>query len=222
MDWLKEVLKDYVAEDKISEVIEKHNKELPKYFVPSGKYKTATEEIRDYKTKLEESSKKLEENSKKLEEVNKKIKNASENEDSQNAIVSKELEELKSQFESYKTDIIEKETNRQKLGFVEKGLTKAGINPDVLDLIANTFNLQEIKVDESGNIEGWEDRISSLKESKPSIFKTEEISSAGKPKDGTSANVTKEQFDNMDYNAKVDLFNNNKALYDTLSKQGDE
>lgn len=73
---------------------------------------------------------------------------------------------------------------------------------------------------QDGKLEGLETQINSLKESESYLFEdvtprdTGGVGNFGRSK---SQAITKEQFNNMSYADRMNLFNNNKELYDSLN-----
>ena len=107
---------------------------------------------------------------------------------------------------------------------INVGLLAAGVKPEDLDYV--TFKLKakgEIELDEQGNIKGWDDKVAGLKTQFPANF----ISAGGKKyeehklPDDDNRNVetiTREQFNKMGYNSRVELKKNNPEQYSQLMK----
>ena len=106
---------------------------------------------------------------------------------------------------------------------VEKalGLAKAK-NP--LAVKALLKDLDKAELDEDGTIKGLSEQIESLQKSESYLFEAKEQKSTfkgaepGQAKDPDFKGLTKEQFDKMSYKERLNLFNENKELYDSLSK----
>jgi len=104
------------------------------------------------------------------------------------------------------------------------GLLAAGVKPEDVDYV--TFKLKakgEIELDDQGNIKGWDDKVAGLKTQFPANF----VSAGGKKYeehklesgDGSSNEpITKEQFNKMGYNSRVELKRNNPEQYSQLMK----
>ena len=104
------------------------------------------------------------------------------------------------------------------------GLLSAGCKPEDIDYIM--FRLQaegELELDEHDNIKGWDDKVAGAKTKFPAHFtsasskKYEEHRLA----DGDNGNIepiTKEQFNKMGYNSRVELKKNNPEQYSQLMK----
>lgn len=107
---------------------------------------------------------------------------------------------------------------------INVGLLAAGVKPEDVDYV--TFKLKakgEIELDDQGNIKGWDDKVAGLKTQFPANF-----TSAGGKKyeehklesgDGASGEpITKEQFNKMGYNSRVELKRTNPEQYSQLMK----
>jgi hypothetical protein len=104
------------------------------------------------------------------------------------------------------------------------GLLAAGVKPEDVDYV--TFKLKakgKIELDDQGNIEGWDDKVAGLKTQFPANF----ASASGKKyeehklPDGStdvSEPITKEQFNKMGYNSRVELERSNPEQYSQLMK----
>ena len=106
---------------------------------------------------------------------------------------------------------------------VNVGLLAAGVKPEDVDYV--TFKLKakgELELDEQGKIKGWDDKIAGLKTQFPTNF----TSPGGKkyeehrlPDDnGGVDTITKEEFNKMGYNSRVEFKRNNPEQYSQLMK----
>ncbi len=177
MDWLKEILKDYVGDDKLDEVITKTNEVFPKHAIPKNKFNSVNDELKEYKTKTDELQKQISDlsNSDKSKELQ------------------AELEKVTNEFSTFKGNTEKRELNRNKKLAIEKGLKGANAVDDALDLLTNTFDLETITLSEKGEVVDLESKLSKLKEEKPSLFKVKETSSTKTPSDANN-----DDSDNMD------------------------
>ena len=140
---------------------------------------------------------------------------------------SKGNEGLQKQITDYQTKMeqLQAELQQTKIdSAINVGLLAAGVKPDDVDYV--TFNLKakgEIELDEQGNIKGWDDKVAGLKTQFPANF----VSAGGKKyeehklPDGDNGNtetITKEQFNKMGYNSRVELKKNNPEQYNQLMK----
>lgn len=101
---------------------------------------------------------------------------------------------------------------------IEKALSTS--NAHDIDVVKGLIKRDQL-VFKDGNILGLDDQINELKKSKGFLFKEEE--GASKPNFTTKAGgketkVTKEQFDNMNYFARLELKQNDEVLYNELTK----
>ena len=99
------------------------------------------------------------------------------------------------------------------------------LSSKALDVDYLTFKLKEkgeLALDENGKIKGWDDKIAALKTQFPTQFETANTKNYqefhipdGNPGDKV---VTKEEFNKMGYNSRVELKQNNPELYSQLMK----
>lgn len=136
-------------------------------------------------------------------------------------------EALQGQISEYQTKMeqLQAELQQTKLdSAINVGLLAAGVKPDDVDYV--TFKLKakgEIELDDQGNIKGWDDKVAALKTQFPANFasgggkKYEEHKLHDDPHDGSDT-ITKEQFNKMGYNSRVELKRNNPEQYTQLMK----
>ena len=99
------------------------------------------------------------------------------------------------------------------------------LSSKALDVDYLTFKLKEkgeLALDENGKIKNWDDKIAALKTQFPTQFETANNKNYqefhipdGDPGDKV---VTKEEFNKMGYNSRVELKQNNPELYSQLMK----
>lgn len=136
-------------------------------------------------------------------------------------------EDLQKQVTDYKARMEQLQAELQKTKIdsaINVGLLAAGVKPEDVDYV--TFKLQskgDIELDEQGNIKGWDDKVAALKTQFPANF----ASASGKKyeehklPDGDNSGVepiTKEQFNKMGYNSRVELKQKNPEQYSQLMK----
>jgi len=100
------------------------------------------------------------------------------------------------------------------------------LSAKALDVDYLTFKLKEkgeIALDENGKIKGWDDKLAGLKTQFPTQFESaggkkfeEHKLPEGEP--GGNATVTKEEFNKMGYNSRVELKQSNPELYSQMMK----
>jgi hypothetical protein len=136
-------------------------------------------------------------------------------------------EALQSQISEYQTKMeqLQAELQQTKIdSAINVGLLAAGVKPEDVDYV--TFKLKakgEIELDDQGNIKGWDDKVAGLKTQFPANF----VSAGGKKYEehklesgeGSSAEpITREQFNKMGYNSRVELKQKNPEQYSQLMK----
>ena len=136
-------------------------------------------------------------------------------------------EDLQKQVSDYqsKMEQLQAELQQTKIdSAINVGLLAAGVKPEDVDYV--TFKLKakgEIELDEQGNIKGWDDKVAGLKTQFPANF----ASTGGKkyeehklPDDnnGGADTITKEEFNKMGYNSRVELKRTNPEQYSQLMK----
>lgn len=106
---------------------------------------------------------------------------------------------------------------------IESALTGAKAKNN-LAVKALLKDLDKIEIAEDGTIKGLAEQIEALQKSDEYLFEAKETKKMKGAKLGEGADpdlnggLTKEQFNKMSYKEKVNLFNENKELYDSLSK----
>ncbi len=136
-------------------------------------------------------------------------------------------EDLQKQVSDYQTRMAQLEAENARIRIdsaINVGLLAAGVKPEDVDYV--TFKLKakgEIELDDQGNIKGWEDKVAGLKTQFPANF----VSAGGKKYEehklpngdgGNVETITKEQFNKMGYNSRVELKKNNPEQYSQLMK----
>ena len=99
------------------------------------------------------------------------------------------------------------------------------LSAKALDVDYLTFKLKEkgeLSLDENGKVKGMDDKIAALKTQFPTQFETaaqKNILENRLPETGAGDNVvTKEEFNKMGYNSRVELKKNNPELYSQMMK----
>ena len=135
-------------------------------------------------------------------------------------------EELKKQIAKLQADNQKAQEDLKKVKLdnaVANALREAG----AWDAKAVMPYLNVTEFDEDGTVKGLADQLKTLKESENHhfLFKTEKKSEPVNPvgatpsKGGKQTGMTKEQFNNMTYKQRVELFNNDRATYDQMTKE---
>lgn len=136
-------------------------------------------------------------------------------------------EDLQKQVSDYQTRMAQLEAENAQIRIdsaINVGLLAAGVKPEDVDYV--TFKLKakgEIELDDQGNIKGWDDKVAGLKTQFPANF----VSAGGKKYEehrlpdggnGDIETITKEQFNKMGYNSRVELKQKNPEQYSQLMK----
>ena len=136
-------------------------------------------------------------------------------------------EDLQKQVSDYQAKMQQLQTELQQTKLdsaINVGLLAAGVKPEDVDYV--TFKLKakgDIELDEQGNIKGWDDKVAGLKTQFPANFTTTGGKKYEEHKlpDGDNGNIetiTKEQFNKMGYNSRVELKQKNPEQYSQLMK----
>jgi len=153
MDWLKELLKKAgVEEGKIDSLVADINKELPKHFIPKGKYN----EVAEAKKKLETD---LQARDAQLEELKKAAGTSEE--------LKKQIETLQAENKKAKEEW-ETQIAKMKLDFaVERALTAAKAkNPKAVKAL---LDMSKVKLD-GEQLLGLDDQLKAIQQSDPYLF----------------------------------------------------
>lgn len=135
-------------------------------------------------------------------------------------------EELQQKVAAYETQIATLQTQLEETQIdadVHVELLAAGVKPDDIDYVMYKLKAKgKLERGEDGKIKGMDDKIAALKTQLPSQFTGEKKKNIlenklpeGDPGDKT---VTKEEFNKMGYNSKVELRQQNPELYSQLAK----
>lgn len=133
-------------------------------------------------------------------------------------------EELQGKIGAYESQIqqLEAELEAAKL---ESAIKVELLTAKALDVDYLTFKLKEkgeLALDESGKIKGWDDKLAGLKTQFPTQFEAavqKNILENKLPDTRESdRTITKEEFNKMGYNSRVDLKRNSPELYAQMMK----
>ena len=86
------------------------------------------------------------------------------------------------------------------------------------DLLESKFDKDKLVVNEDGTVSGIDEQLKAIKDTYKELFTP--VVSGKEPNKGSSSGltITKEQFSKMTYKEKVELYNTNKELYDSLTQ----
>ena len=134
-----------IEEEKVDEIIKAHSETVEALKEERDGYKDRAE-------KYDKAQKDLEAAQKTIEDLNK--------EDAYKV----KYEALKEDFDKFKADIETEKTNNSKSAAYKKLLKEIGIADKRIDAVARLADLNKIKIDKDGNIEGVDDLKKSLTE----------------------------------------------------------
>lgn len=160
---LKEVLGKYVEAEKLDGAVEELNQELPKQFIPKGRFNEVNEELKVIKTQLEESKKVMETLSQKassLEEYEKKLS---------------ELQKLNSEIEENAVKQVSAITKKTQL---KELLLLNNAHKDALELLVDKYN--DIVEVENGAIKSPEELLNKIKSERSGLFMETKVESQDK------------------------------------------
>lgn len=127
----------------------------------------------------------------------------------------------KEQFELGKTEGSKEIEVFKKQTALDKALQ--GYKAKDTSILSKMLDMEKVKFNDKFEIvEGLEDQITTLKESHDYLFENDKplpkfSGSINQP--GNNNQITKEVFNKMGYQDRLKLYNENKALYDTLKNQ---
>ena len=189
MEWIKEYLKGFVAEDKLDEAVESFKKEFPKHAVPKDEFNKAKKDLKDANEELTTTKTKM-------DELNEALK--SDDKDATIEDLKQKLTDTSKAFDDFKADTDNRETSRSKIDAYKKLLKDNGANPAAIDLLATAANLDDVVLDKSGNIVDGKDMVESIKKDRGALFNSENLNSNNDGSGGTGGTG-----DNSDGDRKV-------------------
>lgn len=135
-------------------------------------------------------------------------------------------EGLQQQVETYKTQVAQLQAQlveAQIDGEVQAKMLAAGVKPDDMDYVLFKLKAKgKLEMGEDGKVKDIDDKIAALKQQFPSNFASEskthilenKLPNGGDP----GSTVTKEEFNKMGYNSRVELRKENPELYNQMMK----
>ncbi len=126
----------------------------------------------------------------------------------------------KAKDEAYAAEIKKLKTDNA----VKSALVNAKAKNEVA-VMALLKDLDKAEFNDDGTIKGLDEQITAIKKSDAYLFETNEPKKTqvkgavlGEPTDPDTKGLTKEQFNKMSYKDKLNLYNENKDLYDSLKE----
>lgn len=205
----KEEFVELGMDEALAEKCAKASQDELKGFIPKRRFDEVNEEKKSLDKALQDRDKQLEQLNKStgdVDELMKQIKALQEDNKTATAEHKAEVKQLK----------INNAVDAALLGAKVKNTTAVK---------ALLKDLDKAELAEDGTIKGLDEQIKALQESDSYLFETKkdkaEVKGA-KPGEGEdnpdNSTITKEMFNDMSYKEKVNLYNTDKALYDTLAK----
>lgn len=149
MEWLKAILGDALTD----ELQQKINAELPKHFALKSDFNARGEEIKTLTAQVETA--------------NTSLKDLSAKADSSETLKA-DLAKITGDFDTYKADTAKREKQSVIKGKA-RDLVAKKFNPDAVDYIVNSMDLDAWTLNEAGEIVDGESKITKLAESKPGL-----------------------------------------------------
>lgn len=153
MNWLKDLLKEHVAEDKLDGVIEGFKKESPKYVMPKERFNEVNDELKLTKEQLA-SNKGL------VEELTTKANSLEEYET--------KLSEWKAKYDELEQTSQSKIANITKKTQLKEFLLENNAHKDALDLLIDKYS-EEVEID-NDSIKDADKLIEKIKEERGGLF----------------------------------------------------
>lgn len=161
MEGLKEVIAKYVDPEKVDAIVDEINKELPKHFIPKGRFNEVNDELKIVKTQNEEMKKSVDELSAKastIEEYQKQVA---------------DLNTKNTEIEANAKKQVAQITKRTQL---KELLLVNNVHKDAVDLLVDKYS-ESVQTDEKG-IVGSDDLLKTIKAEKSGLFITTQIDSS--------------------------------------------
>lgn len=156
MEWLKSILKEVDGAEGLAEAIQK---ELPKHFKPADVFNEVNNELKATKEQLAGTTKTL-------EDLTTKSQTADE--------YKAQLDKLNLEYQEFVKNADQRVLQVQKSHVLQNALLDAGADKSAVDLLAGTIDLNTIELVD-GKIKDWDNLLKPLKESRSSLFKTEDV-----------------------------------------------
>lgn len=152
-----------IEPEKIDEIIEAHS--------------TTVDGLKNERDGYKENAEKYESVSKELETANERIEELEKLKNGENVFETK-YNELKEEFDTYKSDIEAKETHAAKEKAYRELLKDAGVSEKRIDSIIRITSLDEIELDKDGKIKDSDKKTESIKEEWSDFIVAEEKAGA--------------------------------------------
>lgn len=172
---LKDILKQYGVEERVSEIESAITSQLHTEYVPKTQYNKKVNAL----DKLQEKVDDLEARQSKDEYKTK-------------------FEDLEKEFNDYKQNIELEKTNSSKTNALVGALKETGFDESIIDLLKKDFDLSKIEV-EDNKIKGWEEIVKPYTEKYKGFINTQTIegNQGAKPISNPVETFTREQINSM-------------------------
>lgn len=204
LEWLKEILGEQYSED----IDKKVSEEIGKNFVAKADFNNVNETKKTLEQQIKDRDK----------DIADLKKSAGDNAD-----LSQKYSDLQEKYKKDTESLNKTILDNQKNNAIEMAIMQAkGKNTKAIKAL---LDLDKISLKDDGTIEGLSEQMENLTKSDDSKFLFEEVKKnqfkGAKPGEGADIDdmksITKEQFNKMGYKEKLNLFNENKELYDSLT-----
>lgn len=207
MDWLKELLeKEGLADEaQVTAIIEEYKKEAPKHTIPKDVYNTALE-----RSKTAEET--LADRDQQLADLQKKAGAGSELEEE----ITRLREENKQTKEKYEAELKQARFDHA----ITQNLMAARAKD--INIARAAFNLQNVTLDEQGNLVGFDEQLKAVQEAHDYLFESDTPSGTGGSLGNRGAGkpqLSKEDFAKMSYTERVALKAKDPDTYNLMTNK---
>lgn len=184
-----------IDEEHIPKIIDEHHDSLSEYKESANKVDDLTEQLKTANEELSNRDKQIED-----------LKSSTEgNEDLQ-----KQIDDYKANNEQYESKLKQVQLDSA----IKLAVAKDANDPsDVLAFI----DRDGLEVTEDGSVKGLDEKLTGLKESKPYLFSAPKKTGRTPDEGGAPGQLTKDDFNAMDYEAKADLYEKQPEVFNQLS-----
>ncbi|MFP4015799.1 MAG: phage scaffolding protein [Halanaerobiales bacterium] len=198
VEWLKEILGEDLDESKM----EKIKEEFPKHAVPKDQYNKKADKAEELESELNTAKEQLDQTNEKLTDLQEKAENAED--------FKEQLDAIKSEYDEYKEQEQTRINQIKKKSALEKKLLTSKVPEDAVDLVINDFDLDELELDDDGNLKNIDEQMEKFKERRPSLI----------PKESKETEEPSLDFDNPDSLTQEQLDQLSDEEYMELKKEG--
>lgn len=170
-------------------------------------------DIEAEKEKAATTTAELEDVKKQLEEANSTINDLKKSNADNEALQAK-VKEYEDTIKTQKADYESKVRNLTLDSAIEKAFSKAGAKH--IDLLSTKIDREKLKIESDGKVTGLDEQIAAYKETYKDLFIPKIEGRDPNNKTASNKGMTKEKFNSLSYKERVELYNTNKELYDSL------